>query len=721
MGQIQEVDGHLEQVIYGRLCKSPPIPKNREALHGYGNPKGKFVRAADIAPEFMLRIDKDRNKWTEKQLAYIERELSKIYFSGEFQYIKGQLTWIPPWLYLLMNWWPVSVKTHDGKIEYRDEQRRKFCFLWDVYKHPFDLGVVDMKKRRTFGSTMAQMLCYWHATLPGVTNQTIGQTSYTKEMAQKNFANLLVPSLRKIPMWFQATNTVTKEGVFFNTKLGDIKYGIENTTKESSIIFAPPSPKLFDSTELMFAFVDETGKWPDVNINDAWGTLQECLRLGIIQKVGWAYMPTTVDDKENGGEGFAELWDNAAEKTRGANRSTANGLVQYFSPAEHGLQGFIGSYGEDVTHTPDDEQWAYMSMVQSAMGIPVELQIREGSIQFLEREFKHLEDNGNERGFMKMKRKYPRDPADVFISSSDKCPFNVNILSSLLPIISQQEFKNQYIARGYLAWKDPVARTEVEWVTDEKGIIQATWFPSNLNNVIKRPDGIYPGNENTGCFGLDPYNKSKVLHEGKASNASLHGKLYFNHSYEVQHRQTPKPDYHPTYSYFLRYNDRKFIDEDIYEMYIMIMHYFGMPMAIEAQYSRGFETYATHRGYSNFLLRKPEIDGNQWPTEAESEYVGIPMTDQYALQGVTYHDMFLRGRGAHLGEFTYDLVQTPLRFPFQETAEDHLKFNMKNRKPHDDSMSCLIVSIAEAGICNFGAPPDSSFSGNIELPSGLFW
>jgi len=66
----------------------------------------------------------------------------------------------------------------------------------------------------------------------------------------------------------------------------------------------------YDSGRVSFLLPDETGKYHRININTYWSKVSPTLKTGR-NKVGFAYMPTTVNPKDKGGEHYRQFWDDA--------------------------------------------------------------------------------------------------------------------------------------------------------------------------------------------------------------------------------------------------------------------------------------------------------------------------------------------------------------------------------------------------------------------------
>jgi hypothetical protein len=740
---------YIIETIYGRVCKSPPIPLDLTLVDGYGNQKAKFKKVdlsyldtakVVLTPEDGKGADvvgtyKDRHRtgyfikeitYTPQQTALIQRELRRIYDEGYFFYVKDVLRWIPGWYYLLLNYWPVSVETPDGRYEYRDEQRRQTFFMWSVYEDKFDLGVLHLKKRRTLGTTLMMVIAFWTATR--MQNQQVGLASYDENVAEDNFNILLLDPFLGLEPFLIPTNSASNKSksIAFDRpyrKKGDaISYNNGRILK-SSIKFQALTIRGWDGRKMHFIGDDESGKYK-IDVSRRWGKQKTCL-VQHSKKIGFAYMPTTLDEVDNGGKGFLRLWNESSEETRqnGKYKHTSSKLIRYFCSAEDGYEGYIDEYGYSIIDRPTDEQWEWMLRYwkESNRGEPPS---REwGAAAHLDDELQQLLDHGDEDKIFEHKRQFPRKEEDAFLVSNDKCPFNQTKLEEV-KISAGFKPTQGTILRGYPTWHDPIERSTVTFNIGERseGVWEVSWLPhadlQNLNTK-DRFGNMYAANRLVGGIGIDPYAKANM--KAKGSDAAIHAKLWFNeknerenHEYKQVNGGKDMPWYFPTPAYVFRFVGRLGTQEKLFEEILMMAHFYGFPIGIESQAANAFIMYARQRGYGDFLFKKWEFDGRSYSPAGEDEIVGLHMTDDVAQEGATLHNMFLEGRGIYLRGLHYEIEQTPRRYPFVKSIEDNLKFDITDRTKFDSTMSQVVLSIMESRICGFYKPMSTSVRIGIE-------
>jgi len=209
---------------------------------------------------------------------------------------------------------------------------------------------------------------------------------------------------------------------------------------------------------------------------------------------------------------------------------TKSGLYRLFIPARFCLAGFFDQFGFSIVENPAEP---FVNDLNKT--------IRIGSRTYLKQKYDALKgkpEKQNER-----LRQFPDTDKDAFRPETDDCGFN---LMNLIEQISHNDeelndrfdgtdnyYGNDIVERGNLFWKDGIPDTEVIWKPDYEN---GRWFvkhgchpPEQYRNKreMKMKNGTLafaPLGENLGCFGIDPYNRTKNA-DGRGSKGSIH--LFF--------------------------------------------------------------------------------------------------------------------------------------------------------------------------------------------------
>jgi hypothetical protein len=111
-------------------------------------------------------------------------------------------------------------------------------------------------------------------------------------------------------------------------------------------------------------------------------------------------------------------------------------------------------------------------------------------------------------------------------------------------------------------------------------------------------------------------------------------------------------------------------------------------------------------GLIGFMLKKFEILG--FENKKENQEIGIftgssEQTKNGSIgDACEYHNSFLRGDSVYLKEFSYNIVEQPIRYPFKQAIQDDMNFNLIDREKSDGAMSRLMLSTAEYNINDYG-------------------
>jgi hypothetical protein len=404
-----------------------------------------------------------------------------------------------------------------------------------------------------------------------------------------------------------------------------------------------------------------SGKWekPE-NILNNWRVTKTCLRLGS-KIVGKCMMGSTSNALSKGGDNFKKLFNDSNPASRSANGQTKQGLYSLFIPMEWNIEGYIDRYGWPVFEDPKTP----------VIGMDGE-KITNGVISWWTNEVTALKSDAD--ALNEFYRQFPRTESHAFRDESKQSLFNLTKIYQQIDY-NDSLIKDRVLTRGYFHWKDGKPDTTVVWTPDQKGRFLVSWIPeqNKRNNVIDRKGLKYPGNENIGSFGCDPYDISGVV-GGGGSNGALHGMTKF-------HMENA-----PTNEFFLEYIARPQTAEIFFEDVLMACVFYGMPILIENNKQRLLYHFK-NRGYRPFSINRPDKHYSKL-SKTEIELGGIPNSSEDVKQA---HASAI---GSYIEEYvgldlegTYRDQDSMGSMYFTKTLEDWARFDINNRTKHDASIS----------------------------------
>lgn len=514
-------------------------------------------------------------------------------------------------------------------------------------------------------------------------NARVGLLSTTQADAKKMFTDKVVPINNKLPFYFKPimdgmdkpkteisyrvpATKITKKNMF---SAGDIvAEGLDTT-----IDYRSPDDNAFDGEKLVFLSIDEAGKLSKpFNLLNLWEVHKTCLRLGS-KITGKCRMGSTVNALKKGGAEFKVIWDQSDVTKRTANGRTVSGLYRLFIPMEWNLEGHIDRYGMPVFRTPKEP----------VMGVDGQW-IKQGAIDFWQAEVEGLK--GYPDKLNEFYRQNPRTIEQAFRDESKASIFNLTKIYDQIDY-NESLIIDQYLTRGSFHWKDGVRFSKVVWTPDIRGRFNISWLPpAHLqNNVIKRGDKYYPGNEHIGSFGCDPYDVSAVV-GGRGSNGSLHGMTTRLHLEQA-----------PLNEFFLEYIARPQTAEIFFEEVLMALWFYGMPCLIESNKVR-LLYWLKNAGMRAFSMNRPDKYAKNL-SATERELGGI-----YSSGGTSGGDV-IGTHGSALESYIekyigYDAEGT-YREPgeigamlFNRTLQDWAGFDINDRTRFDASVSSGLAIMA---------------------------
>ena len=330
--------------IQGIEINLPKKPK-KSSIIGYNKSKKNQRWTRNPMPDNWDSLSEiKKNKFIEQEF---ERRLNGVWFMNN-----GTPTYITGAHYYYLNWCKIDI----GYPDYWDRDRR-FFLVWDnVRKDNNSFGLIMPKHRRQGASWKAASIVLHDITLSY--NSNGGILSKTGSDAKKLF-DKVVYIFRKLPYFFQPIieGTDSPKTVLSFKKPGERitknnKQVKASEALDSQIDWRNTKNNSYDGEKLKTFISDEGGKWLEADCSKNWQIVKPALSQGR-KIIGKAFLPSTVNEMEEGGKAFKDIWDDSdqEDKVIGTNR-TKSGLYRYFTPAYDGFEGFIDEYGQSVIENP---------------------------------------------------------------------------------------------------------------------------------------------------------------------------------------------------------------------------------------------------------------------------------------------------------------------------------------------------------------------------------
>lgn len=607
--------------------------------------KNSVLTLLKIQKTFWSLMD-DRSKELKKEIDFI-RKVWWMRIYGQWIFIKGKPTWIPPMFFFYLN--NFEMDTQSRRPEYRDCDRREYVFknyCWTAhesftkvdehgYAIPEEDGsylMTDLGRRICFGDLQPKNRRRGNTSksisdMIEVVTRTIGTDgggiqSFTEKSASQHFKGKVMPAWDALPIWFKPLSTSGRTSDTLRLETAKNDYGLEGLgTKMDYATTA--SSKYFDGQKRKYLLTDEEGKTSNVSVSERWGVNKHTLAQGdgmIIS--GYSSHPSTSNQLSDGAGDYEFLAKSSDFYRRIYSKGqTPSGLFRIFIPAQDGLEGFVDSYGYSVT------------------GEIKEYQKKEGfkqtSEEFLSGERDMLlKENTPEsmRKYREHKQLYPMCYADVWMGMHGDIGFDIEKIDNRLAELRRC---NNTI-RGNFEWKDGIVDGEVEFVEDgESGrFIVSKMPPDEVRNkkvkvsFFNAPDQkmeqhwrpMYPSMFTAGA---DPYRTGGKADEkiaksmGRSSRLSDGGLTVlwnYDESIDGSKQMSDWDSYRFVVTYRYRHSNTKAFHEDALKMCVfynaMMFPESNIPNTYEYFIERGYGAYLIYDidKYSGVLKSKPGMD-----------------------------------------------------------------------------------------------------------------
>jgi|SRR6185369_14764305 len=486
--EIQGIQVHYRDLKDGETVLFSDLPKEEQY---YRRPQHPFTDSDLIA------IANKEHNYTSIQLKWKETQ-EEIFENGIYASINGDVTFIPGAYYCYVNEWTLE---HGEKPEYREDDRQFFLLHEYLRLETNVLGLVRLKGRRQ-GATSIAMFFMWF--IAGRKEHKLcGLTSFSDTAAQDAFQKMFMYGFKAMLPCFQADFDSASENFIRFVKPIDKKaksvLAVKREGLNSYCDYKSNVISSYDSGRQSYNVPDEGGKRNKLNINSYWSRLYKTLLIGV-NKVGFAYLPTTVGMKTEGGENFKEFYKNAnqfeIDKKTGnpVGLDTTNRVVRYFVPATHCYAGYIDKFGKSIVEDP-------IEPVLTNEGKLVSI----GSKSVILKERERL--SGEQ--LMEHRRDYPLTEHDAFSFELGQCEFNEE---RLLAQIQELE-DNPVFLRKCRLYRVKVTKKniftdreeshdEIKFMDDDKG----EWLlyePPNKQNHYDWKGAMMPLNDLMYSIGVD--------------------------------------------------------------------------------------------------------------------------------------------------------------------------------------------------------------------------
>ena len=490
-----------------------------------------------------------------------DRRLNGVWFMNG-----GKVCYLTGLHYFYLTHWKIDV----GYPDFRMTDLYFFYFLEYCVQDPNCLGMIEVTKRRQ-GKTMRAGAFLFELTSRSK-NKNAGIQSKTYDDARDNvFAKGIVMPFKYLVDFFvpiydtEKGMTPKSELRFFKTNKRGANDDIflEKIELESNITFKSADKFAYDGMKLHRYLADEAGKTKNVDVYERHQVVQFCLQQEE-NIIGKALYTTTVEEMEDGGASFKELWMASDQKKKNANGRTKSGLYQYFMPAYKTL--FYNKFGE-----PDEEK----------------------AKQFYMAERDALRDDN--RALASFIRKNPFTIEEAFFSEAESCIYDALAINRQKESITWIDKKELYL-QGDFVWENGVRDSRVIFTEKSNGKFKVhkkvnIFDHVSYNQVQEYGTKKVPKNNTKYAIAVDPFD-----HSITTSNERSDGAAYAYRRYDAMDELSE--------TFLVQYINRPDKAEIFYEDMIRLCHFFGCEILSEDN-KVGLIKYFEHRGYERFLTRMP--------------------------------------------------------------------------------------------------------------------
>lgn len=623
-----------------------------------------------------------KNKYNRVQKDWVETEEKRMtYGEGVYAMINGELKYIPASYWGYVNHW---VLEHGEKPEYREADRIFFLFMEYLCYETEVLGVTRGKGRRQGATSIGFFWMWWICgRLP---EKRGGSISFNDDAASKNFTTMFMRGFKAMLSCFvRDFDSAAEKFMRFVKPVEKAKKGVVQKREglNSYCDYLSATLNSYDSGRLSYGLFDESGKQEKMDINTFWSKVSPTLRMGR-NKVGFAYLPTTVNPRKKGGENYKKFWNDANQNAINPNTGEPYGLntphkvVRYFVPAYEGYAGCIDKFGNSVIEDP----------AEPIMGNDGHM-ITEGArtVILKERSLKEGEQ------LMEHRRDFPLDEYDMFSFEMGSCEFNEK------RIISQLEWlrENKVFLRKCRLYEEKVTKInkytakeeswyETRFMDDEAGEWLLLEVPEKENHFDHRGN-MQPLNTIRYSIGVD------TIKSGFTTNGSTATICVFKKSHIVEGEEK---GLYPVALYMGKPRLMQHMNEQV----LLACKWYGAKVNYEIDAGTGFYDFFVAKDCISFLEWTPRIAidiTKKRPMIKPGTESANPF--QFAMQLEVAKKYF---DGTIVGGYNGNTH----RVMFPVMLQQALEYNHEDRQKSDVVISLMMALLPCFGSLDYEQPPE---------------
>ena len=634
----------------------PEPPKSYKDIANWNLPinKQRWIIPSEILTQSQYE-ELDAEEATDYLVKIMDWRINGYWFynHGNIEYLTGDH-------FFYLAFWRI-----DGVVPYWKDSDSTFFYIERYCQLKKDCyGWMQVTNRRDGKTGKATSIIYNRITLNY--NANGGIQSKTLKDGKVIFGKL-IKSWQKLPPYLRpedSGDTNPSQILKFVEPAKRSSKGEKKIYKEvlnSQIDYLSAVDNAYDGTKLKYYYDDEYGKTTEVDVLERWNIVRECLVQGR-NIVGKSLHTTTAEEMEDkGGQAAKNLWDESDihEAVKLGRDMTISGLLRWFKPATHGLEGFIDSYGYSIVEDPK----------KPILGIDGAM-IEIGSKSYISRE--RLGKSGST--LAGEKRKYPLTIDEAFIEEGKESPFDIIKLNEQLSHCGTLSNK---LIKGNFVWLDKKDK-QVGWQPTETGRWSVLWMPpvADRNKLVADRRGYKPSNYLKAVSGVDPFDH-KTTTDGKKSNAAS----YVYRKYNAWDSETSD-------CFVCEYVNRPATPDMFYDDMVKQSVFYGIELLAENN-KPGIVNYFENNGFSHYLMDRPPLTHTE--SSKRQKEKGIPMSGEQprTLAVETTETYVYKNTGLNYDDGTYGNVFFP------KLLKCWIKFNPQKWTDYDEFVGAALCLLAK--------------------------